>query len=649
MGRGNWITVAALALTMCTAAWADIDAAQVFGTRPSVAALALSPDGHRLAYVSPDPGRGGVLFVADPDVPAKSLPILRILSPEAIDRCDWVDLARILCRITGLRSHLDGQTEPYHRLVAVDADGTNLQLLGGGELSLFSHVGEPNLIDLHGGAPGVVLVERASKKYNTIDVGVERLDTRTGESVGVEPPSPDAGGYMSDGNGRVVLKATRRQTRLGYDRPYVPFFVRRTSNAKWEPLCEWDVVTHDGFLPVVVDGGANRVYGLQKLNGRLAVYARPIGGGPPELVRADENVDVEDIITLDSANTVIGVSISRDYRDTEYLDPTLGEVAASIRRALPGYRGVQLTDASGDGKRLLVFAHSDADPGVYFMYDRESHRLQTLYVVRSALEGVTLGVVKPVRYPAADGTSIPAYLTLPPGVTDPKGLPALVMPHGGPAARDEWGFDWLAQFYAHQGYAVLQPNFRGSAGYGDAWYEKNGIRSWRIAIGDVIDGGRWLVSSGVADPARLAIVGWSYGGYAALQAAVTAPDLFRAVVAVAPLTDLPKFKESFRYHSDFYIIRDYMGSGSELSDGSPARHATLLRAPVLLVHGRSDGNVPFSQTEIMDKALSAAKAPHEVLAFDGLSHQLNDSDARMKLLRRSDAFIKQAFAAHDGK
>jgi dipeptidyl aminopeptidase/acylaminoacyl peptidase len=156
------------------------------------------------------------------------------------------------------------------------------------------------------------------------------------------------------------------------------------------------------------------------------------------------------------------------------------------------------------------------------------------------------------------------------------------------------------------------------------------------------------VSSGVADRRRLAIVGWSYGGYAALQAAVTAPDLFRAVVAVAPLTDLPKFKESYRYRSDFYIVRDYLGSGSELKDGSPARHASLLRAPILLVHGRSDGIVPFTQTEIMDKALLSAGIAHDVLTFDGLGHSLNDTEARTTLLRRSDAFIKRALDRPDG-
>ncbi len=113
--------------------------------------------------------------------------------------------------------------------------------------------------------------------------------------------------------------------------------------------------------------------------------------------------------------------------------------------------------------------------------------------------------MQPVSYPAADGVLIPAYLTLPPGREDAHGLPAIVLPHGGPSARDDWGFDWLAQFYAARGYAVLQPNYRGSAGYGDDWFVHNGFKSWDIAVGDVVAAGRWLVSAGIADPASSAL------------------------------------------------------------------------------------------------------------------------------------------------
>jgi dipeptidyl aminopeptidase/acylaminoacyl peptidase len=215
-----------------------------------------------------------------------------------------------------------------------------------------------------------------------------------------------------------------------------------------------------------------------------------------------------------------------------------------------------------------------------------------------------------------------------------------VMPHGGPSARDVWGFDWLAQYYAGRGYAVLQPNFRGSAGYGSQWFQTNGFQSWRTAIGDVNDAGRWLIGEGIADPAKLAIVGWSYGGYAALQSAIVDPTLFRAIVAIAPVTDLGDARDEWRgYYSA--NTRDFFGSGPHIAQGSPARHAEIIRAPVLLFHGTLDVNVRIHQSRLMRDRLRAAGRTVDLVEFPGLDHRLEDSAARAQLLRRSDAFLRQ--------
>src|SRR6185436_15935099 len=238
---------------------------------------------------------------------------------------------------------------------------------------------------------------------------------------------------------------------------------------------------------------------------------------------------------------------------------------------------IQFVDSNLDETKLLIQAGSDTDPGRYYVYDKQAKNLAEIMLSRPDLEGMTLAPVKPVTYRAADGTQVPAYLTLPPG-SGGKNIPAIVIPHGGPSARDEWGFDWFAQFFAVRGYAVLQPNYRGSSGYGDSWYQRNGFRSWRTAIGDVNDAGRWLVSQGIADPSKLAIVGWSYGGYAALQSNVLDPDLFKAVVAVAPVTDLSLLKEDSSGWSNYRITRDFIGSGPHISEGSPAQNAGKFQA-----------------------------------------------------------------------
>jgi dipeptidyl aminopeptidase/acylaminoacyl peptidase len=237
---------------------------------------------------------------------------------------------------------------------------------------------------------------------------------------------------------------------------------------------------------------------------------------------------------------------------------------------------------------------------------------------------------------------IPAYLTLPPGKAA-KGLPAVVLPHGGPSSRDEWGFDWLAQFLAARGYAVIQPNFRGSGGYGDEWLAGNGFTGWKTAIGDVTASARHLIAKGVADPEKIAIVGWSYGGYAALQSAAVEPDLYKAVVAIAPVTDLSALASESRGFTNSRLVKAYVGEGAHLVEGSPLRNAAAIKAPVLLVHGTLDANVSIDHSRRMLDALKAQGTSAELLTFKDLDHQLNGSDARIEMLKRIGAQLEQAF------
>jgi dipeptidyl aminopeptidase/acylaminoacyl peptidase len=209
-----------------------------------------------------------------------------------------------------------------------------------------------------------------------------------------------------------------------------------------------------------------------------------------------------------------------------------------------------------------------------------------------------------------------------------------VLPHGGPSSRDEWGFDWLAQFLAARGYVVIQPNYRGSSGYGDEFQNENGFRNWRTSIADVADAARYLVNEGIADKSRLAIVGWSYGGYAALQSAAIEPDLFKAVVAIAPVTDLGLLKREAEGFTNSELVKGFVGSGENARSGSPLQNAAAIKAPVLLVHGDLDSNVGIEHSLKMASALKSGGKPVEMLRYDGLDHQLDDSNARVEMLTK---------------
>ncbi len=643
------------ALSLSLAPAGTFDAAGAFGARPDVAGLRLSPEGNSVAFVVPVNGTGTALktLALAPGAKAK-VALYASGKPDRISGCYWVSNDRLVCRIYWIGPHPD--LLPFTRLVAVDADGSNLKSLSkpknfytrGIELS------GDDVIDWLPEQDGAVLMSRVTLPDDHIGshlgsdrfgLGVERVDTRTLAASTVQRPLPDARYYISDGHGTLRIMAQRVQGSGGYDSGLTRYSFRVKGTDQWQALCTYNEVDHTGLRPVAVDRDRDIAYGFKKKDGRFALYSVTLDGRAQEtLLYAREDVDVDSLVTVGRHQRVVGASYATDYRDVKYTDVGVEKLAASLERALPARSAVYMVDATVDESKFLIFSSADIDAGVYYLFDRTAHRLQTFLVSRSALEGVTLAKQRPVNYQAKDGVLIPGYLTLPPGKDAAKNLPAIVMPHGGPSNRDEWGFDWLPQYFAAQGYAVLQPNFRGSSGYGDAWFEDQGFKSWQVAIGDVLDAGHWLVGQGIADPNRLAVFGWSYGGYAALQSVVVDPTLFKAAVAVAPVTDLPTLTEQYRRTTGYFQIRDFIGEGPHVREGSPAENAGRIKAPVLMFHGTDDINVRIYQSQMMDKALSAAGVKHELVTFAGLDHQLEDSAARAEMLRRSDTFLRAAFA-----
>jgi acetyl esterase/lipase len=636
------------------------DAAKAFGARPRVEYVSLSPDGLSVAYVAATTGQGSVVYVQSlaKGATLATKPILGASGkPERLGGCDWVSNQRLVCVIYGVVANgLLLEPVEVSRLIAINTDGTQMQLLSTRD-NYFTRgfqLGGGNIVDWLPDEDGAVLMTRvylpddhtgshigSSKR----GIAIDRVDTQTLAARTIEQPSDDAVAYISDGRGiiRIMGVKSRRGAMGGYDSGNIAYYYRKADSRDWLPMGEAVGEELNGFRPVAVDHDANLAYGYKKLDGRLALYTVALDGSlKEELVYARPDVDVGGLNRIGRRHRVVGVSYADDFSHYHFLDPDFEKLLASLAKALPGQPSLRVTDSSMDEGKLLIRAGSDKDPGVYYLFDKKLRQLETLLAVRADLEGVKLASVKPVHYQAADGTMIPGYLTLPPGVESPKDLPAIVMPHGGPSARDYWGFDWLAQFYASRGYAVLQPNFRGSKGYGDDFFKQNGFRSWPTAIGDVLDAGKWLVAQGIASPDKLAVVGWSYGGYAALQSAVVDPSVFKAVIAVAPVTDLLELKEQHRQWSDFLVMTREIGEGPHVREGSPALNAAKIKVPVLLFHGEMDRNVLIRQSKEMADSLAAAGVPHELVTWPNLDHQLDDSAVRAEMLRRSDAFLRKA-------
>ncbi|RYD63791.1 MAG: S9 family peptidase, partial [Sphingomonadales bacterium] len=575
--------------------------------------------------------------------------------PDRLSYCRWSTSTRLICSVYMIEFS-GALMLPYSRLVALNADGSDLKqltaLARSGEMGTSLSGGD--IVDwLPDDASSAILMERNFVAEETTGriaarqtggLGVERVDTVSLKRSTVEPAKGSTFTYYSDGHGNVRVMGIQATGGTGYNVSRLTYQYRKTGSRDWVPLSEVQITPQGlaGFVPVAVDRASDSVYGYEAHEGRKALFKIALDGSMKrELVFAHDKVDVDDLVQIGRQRRVVGVSYATDKRYSVYFDPQMKALAASLSKALPGQPIVSVVDASADENKVLLFAGSDNNAGAYYLLDRKTKQLAEVNPVRPQLAGVALASVKPVTYPAADGTMVPGYLTLPAG-SDGKGLPAIVMPHGGPGARDEWGFDWLAQFYAARGYAVLQPNFRGSAGYGDAWFKKNGFQSWRTAVGDVNDGGKWLLSQGIAAPGKLGIVGWSYGGYAALQSAALDPDLFKAIVAIAPVTDLEELRNEAKNYTNFKQVDEFIGRGAHVKEGSPAQNAGRIKAPVLLFHGDKDLNVGVGESRLMESRLKSAGGKVEYVEFAGLDHQLDDDTARTRMLDKSDVFLRGA-------
>jgi acetyl esterase/lipase len=343
-----------------------------------------------------------------------------------------------------------------------------------------------------------------------------------------------------------------------------------------------------------------------------------------------------------------GSRVEDDGLRYEFIEPTSASRWRSIERAFEG-KPPQLVSWNENQKRILVFSDI-GESGLYQLVDFDRRTADALAFAYPDILPEQVGAMRHVVYDAADGLKIPGYLTLPPGVSTPEKLPLIVLAHGGPASRDVMGFDWWAQALASRGYAVLQPNFRGSDGYTRAFMEA-GYGEWgRKMQTDLSDGVRWLAGQGMIDPERVCIVGASYGGYAAMAGLTLDKGVYRCAVAVAGVSDLRRMvnhearQESSRDNQTVRYWNRFMGA-ARLNDRaldalSPAYLAAAVDKPLLLIHGKDDTVVPLEQSRVMAEAMRRAGKPVEMIELPGEDHWLSRADTRQQMLRETVRFLE---------
>ena len=626
--------------------------AKTFGKRESARSVNVSPSGDQVVMLIGGPAGSTIVKVFNLTNGNSKAILGSKDSKESLDWCDFANEQKLICRYSGI-SRVDGVLIPFSRHMLVAADGSGMKALGqkASDKDKGLRQFDGRIVDWMPEDGTAVLMARqylaeegttGTNVSRTISgLAVDRIELDTMDFKTIEHPRDAISNYMTDGQGNVRLAIIDSEF-AGELTGKTRFRYRKAGSRDWQPLGEWVSSTNDGIYPVAIEGQSNSAFILKKTNGRDALYRMSLdGSGAMNMIASNPKVDITGVVRVGRGRKVIGYTYSDEMNRAVYFDEEYDKLATSLGKALPKSPLIDFEGSSTDQQKLLIFAGADTHPGTYMYLDRASKKLSTIADVRPELDGRALASVKAVTYTAADGTKIPAYVTIPAGSSG-KNMPAVVLPHGGPSSRDQWGFDWLPQFLASRGYVVMQPQYRGSAGYGQDFLNGNALRNWRAAMSDIADSARYLAKEGIADANRVAIVGWSYGGYAALQSAATQPGLYKAAVAIAPVTDLGQLKKDAENYTNARLVAEQVGSGPHIAEGSPARLAGNIQVPVLLFHGDLDINVDVGHSERMTSALKKAGKNVQYTRYPDLDHALDDSNARADMLMKIGTALQAA-------
>ena len=387
------------------------------------------------------------------------------------------------------------------------------------------------------------------------------------------------------------------------------------------------------YTRVSEDGEPTRVYALDAETEELT------------LLSENENVDPGSYLYSSDGKELLAVRYLDGVPTTDFINTEHAEVLtyAGLMNAFPDH-AVAFSGISRDGRLVLVHVYSDVDPGSYYLFDRQTGQARFLLAARSWIKPEQMSPMRAISFTARDGTQVHGYITIPRN-SDGRNLPLIMNPHGGPhGPRDVWGFNPEVQFLANRGYAVLQVNFRGSGGYGNA-FERMGYRNWGTSmIDDMTDGVEWAVAEGIADPNRICTYGASYGGYAALQSVVREPERYRCTIGYVGVFSLPLMfrdgdiprQESGRN----YLNRVMPESQAEQQSQSPAFNVDRINIPVMLVHGERDERVPMSQYRALKSALEDAGKPPEVeILARNEGHGFQELENNVRLYNAMEEFL----------
>ena len=585
-----------------------------FAALPRIESIQLSPSGRHLAVLR---NHEGQTFLDTQTVTGQDLH--RVISTDNRDYIvtwfRWVNDERLLVSVRFAATR-DGIDSIETRLMAVNRDGTeqipNL-LKQSAFPSLFGKKHFPQFQDrLVGTIPGDqrhVLLALDLEHPNAPDV--YKVDVYSGDRQLIQAnPStqPDP---------RVILhwiadRAGTVRAGVGQFQTAVHAIFRQPESSLWRELADYDLAKETGLVPLAFDADPAWLYVRDQHRGKAAIFKLSVMDRAADriLVVADPKFDLNgELVYAPGRKKVVGVRYSATDERVLFWDYDAQRLQARIDRAIPGT--VNIIHSSSDDGRLHVVKSSGAAHSPHWsIFDERDGRMVLLGKSYPDLEGVGLTAPTTTYVTARDGKELQVFLTVPKD-RDPRHLPMIVFPHGGPAARMPGAFNYWTQWFVSRGWAVLEPRFRGTEGYGDEWL-RAGFQRWGLEMqDDLTDAVQYAIRSGLANANRICIVGAGYGGYAALMGAVKTPDLYRCAVSLGGVTDLRDLVSDSRWYLNQKPMMEmrvgsWWNDRERLRETSPVAHASEIRTPLLLMHGLMDRFVPVSQSRNLAEALKSA-------------------------------------------
>lgn len=603
-------------------------ATATFAALPVMRRPILSPGG-RLIAARATSGDEPKIVVLDAERPEKPLRIIDV-GKGSIANLVWAGDQRLLLTVRASQEVVAHQQIPFLRLIAIDVATGASRVVDRRSRGIYA--GDVLYSDPTGSWALV-----AGQDDIFVYPSIKRVDLATGDATVVEKARDGVWDWYADDNG--VVRAG-----MSYDDSGWTLWYRDNPEDKLRKIhgkFDKNESSIDRFLFGHGDSGW---IVTNEQTGRFALYKYDFKSNAlGAVVFESPKADIDDVISDPITGDIVGVTYEDEKYHTWWLDAARERLQERLDRALPSTTN-RIIDSSRDQQRLLVWSGGAMDPGRYYLFDVKLSTMHPVVDPYPQIDPASLATVKPVTYRARDGLEIPAYLTLPRG-KPAKSLPLVLLPHGGPFARDDWEYDPLVQFLANRGYAVFQPEFRGSTGYGKSFVEK-GYGEWgRRMQDDLDDGVDWLAASGQIDPKRVCIVGLSYGGYAALWGAIRNPDRYRCAASMAGVSDLgAQLRYNRKELSAPRYFREWRtkvaGEGKvDLSAVSPITYAAKLKVPVLIAHGEDDETVLPAQSHDMVNALRAGNVPVASVFYSNTGHEFGSSENLDDFLRRLEALL----------